>query len=204
MHKGPVAESNLGREFRDEMQSLASELGQKLANALLGTDDRIALPPGSAAALEDFYEPLPESGSGAQVTVDRLLELNAAAAGNTGGPRCFHFVIGGSTPAAMAADLFATALETITYTWTLSPVGVQMEVQALAWLKEMFGLPPAWPGVMVTGATRPMRACALACSSSMAATADSRFLTWVPTATPSRPRSIPSMPPVTRRWRKHW
>jgi glutamate/tyrosine decarboxylase-like PLP-dependent enzyme len=153
MHKGPVAESNLGREFRDEMQSLASELGQKLANALLGTDDRIALPPGSAAALEDFYEPLPESGSGAQVTIDRLLELNAAAAGNTGGPRCFHFVIGGSTPAAMAADLFATALETSTYTWTLSPVGVQMEVQALAWLKEMFGLPPAWPGVMVTGAT---------------------------------------------------
>ena len=41
----------------------------------------------------------------------------------------------------------------MTYTWVLSPVGVQMELQALDWLKEMFGLPKDWSGVMVTGAT---------------------------------------------------
>ena len=94
---------------------------------------------------------LPEEGSGAGKTLERLLELSAAAGGNTAGPKCFHFVIGGSTPAALAADLLATAYDAITYTWVLSPVGVQMELQALDWLKELFGLPRGWAGVMVTG-----------------------------------------------------
>lgn len=62
-------------------------------------------------------------------------------------------MIGGSTPAALGADLLATAFETITYTWVVSPVGVQMELRALHWLKELFGLPADWAGVMVTGGT---------------------------------------------------
>ncbi len=148
-----VNQSTTGQEFRREMEELMEQLKESLATVILETDDRIALPPGAAAALADFYTPLPETGSGAAQTIDRLLELNHLAGGNTSGPRCFHFVIGGSTPAALAADLLATAYEAITYTWILSPVGVQMEVQALNWLKEMLGLPESWPGVMVTGAT---------------------------------------------------
>lgn len=148
-----MKESNLGKELRQEMESLIGQLERSVSNAILETDERIALPPGAESALADVYEPLPETGCGAQKSIERLLELNRLAGGNTGGPRCFHFVIGGSTPAAMAADLLATAYETVTYTWLLSPVGVQMELQALDWLKEMFGLPRAWSGVMVTGAT---------------------------------------------------
>lgn len=148
-----VSQSSIGQEFREETEALIAQLQQALSDVILGTDDRIALPPGSAAALADFYEPLPETGNGAAATIDRIVELNTRAGGNTPGPRCFHFVIGGSTPAALAADLLATAYEQVTYTWVLSPVGVQMEVQALNWLKEMLGLPKSWPGVMVTGAT---------------------------------------------------
>lgn len=148
-----MSQNNIGSEFRTESAELIAKLQESLAKAILTTDDRIALPPGSAAALADFYEPLADSGDGAAATIDRLIELAEAAGGNTPGPRCFHFVIGGSTPAALAADLLATAYEQVTYTWVLSPVGVQMEVQALNWLKELLGLPQSWPGVMVTGAT---------------------------------------------------
>ena len=148
-----MSENDVGREFRRESEDLIALLQETLSDVILGADDRISLPPGSAAALADFYEPLPETGNGAAATIDRIVELNTMAGGNTAGPRCFHFVIGGSTPAALAADLLATAYEQITYTWILSPVGVQMEVQALNWLKEMLGLPKSWPGVMVTGAT---------------------------------------------------
>lgn len=153
MDKTAVTESSLGRDFRQEMEALVGELQQSLGRVILDIDERVALPPGSEAALADFYEPLPLQGHGAEATIERLLELNATAGGNTAGPKCFHFVIGGSTPAALAADLLATAYEAITYTWILSPAGVQMEVQALSWLKEMFGLPQDWSGVMVTGAT---------------------------------------------------
>jgi glutamate/tyrosine decarboxylase-like PLP-dependent enzyme len=147
------AASNLPGRLRQEADELIGQLQAALADAVRGMDERIALPPGAASALAGLREPLPDQGCGAAAAIDRLLELNAAAGANTAGPRCFHFVIGGCTPAAHAADLLASAYDTLTYTWIVSPVGVQMEMQALDWLKELFGLPPQWSGVMVTGAT---------------------------------------------------
>jgi glutamate/tyrosine decarboxylase-like PLP-dependent enzyme len=148
MDPGPV-----GEQFRGEIENLIGQLQIALADAIRGMDHRPALTLGADAALEVLKEPLPDSGCGAQKSIEKLLEINAKAAANTGGPKCFHFIIGGNTPAAMAADLLATAYETVTYTWVVSPVGVQMELQALDWLKELFGLPASMSGIMVTGAT---------------------------------------------------
>jgi glutamate/tyrosine decarboxylase-like PLP-dependent enzyme len=140
-------------DFRGELTRLTGQLQQALAEVIDGTDDRIALPPGARSALEGFRQPLPDTGCGAADAIEELLRLNEAAGANTQGPRCYHFVLGGSTPAALGADLLATAFDTITYTWVTSPVGVEMERQALDWLKELLGLPAAWSGIMVTGAT---------------------------------------------------
>jgi glutamate/tyrosine decarboxylase-like PLP-dependent enzyme len=148
-----MSKQNIGQEFRTEIESLVTQLQTALATVIHSTDERPALSKGADSALEVLNEPLPDIGCGAKQSIEKLLELNAKAAANTGGPKCFHFIIGGSTPAALAADLLATAFETITYTWVVSPVGVQMEVQALNWLKELFGLPASMSGVMVTGAT---------------------------------------------------
>lgn len=144
---------DIGSQFRGEIENLIGQLQTALADAIRGMDERPALTPGADAALAVLKEPLPDTGCGARQSIEKLLELNASAAANTGGPKCFHFIIGGNTPAAMAADLLATAYETVTYTWVVSPVGVQMELQALDWLKELFGLPASMSGIMVTGAT---------------------------------------------------
>lgn len=146
-------DSDLGKEFRQEMATLMEQLKEAIPRVVGSIDDRIALPPDAAKVLADFKEPLPATGSGAQATIERLIDLNDRAGGNVVGPKSYHFVIGGSTPAALAADLLATAYEAITYTWILSPTGVDMETLSLNWLKELFGLPASWPGIMVTGAT---------------------------------------------------
>jgi glutamate/tyrosine decarboxylase-like PLP-dependent enzyme len=146
-------QQNIGEEFRGEIENLIDQLQIALASTIRGMDDRPTLVQGAEAALESLKEPLPEKGCGAQQSIEKLLEMNARAAANTGGPKCFHFIIGGNTPASMAADLLATAYETVTYTWDVSPVGVQMELQALDWLKDLFGLPASMTGIMVTGAT---------------------------------------------------
>ena len=148
-----MIETDIGREFRREMDTLMTYLKEEIPTVVGSIDERIALPPQAGDVLADFREPLPDTGNGAQATIEKLIELNDAAGGNVVGPKSYHFVIGGSTPAALAADLLATAYEAITYTWILSPTGVEMEVQALDWLKELFGLPSDWPGVIVTGAT---------------------------------------------------
>jgi glutamate/tyrosine decarboxylase-like PLP-dependent enzyme len=95
---------------------------------------------------------LPEEGDGA---LEALRELAAgrAAATRSPGPRFFHFIIGGSTPAALGADWLASALDQNTGLWTASPLGSRLESVALDWLKELFGLPTEWSGVLTTGAT---------------------------------------------------
>jgi glutamate/tyrosine decarboxylase-like PLP-dependent enzyme len=148
-----MSEASIGEEFRREMDELMEQLKDQLPKVVGSIDDRIALPPRAGDVLADFREPLPEKGNGARATIEKLIELNDKAGGNVVGPKSYHFVIGGSTPAALGADLLATAYEAITYTWVLSPTGVEMEIQALDWLKELFGLPASWSGVMVTGAT---------------------------------------------------
>ena len=145
--------------LRKEMETLVARLGEMLGAVLLSADERPVSAPGAEAALADFHRALPERGCGAAAALEELLRLNEVAGTNTNGPRCYHFVIGGTTPAAQVADLLATALDAMTYSWVLSPVGVQMERQALDWLKELFGLPESWAGVMVTGATMANYTC---------------------------------------------
>ena len=60
-----VEDNGIGRQFRQESEALMETLTASLAAAIRGTDERIALPPGATDALEGFYEPLPETGSGA-------------------------------------------------------------------------------------------------------------------------------------------
>jgi len=143
----------IGAVFRAELEHVVEQLQSSLADIIHGTDERPALVAGAETALRELAGPLPETGCGARQSIATLLEMNRRAGGNTGGPKCFHFIIGGSTPASLAADLLATAYETLPYTWVISPVGVHMEIQALDWLKQLFGLPGTMAGVMVTGAS---------------------------------------------------
>jgi glutamate/tyrosine decarboxylase-like PLP-dependent enzyme len=148
-----MTDEDLGRAWRAEAAELAPRIAAALGEAMATVDVRIALPPGADAALAGLAAPLPETGPGAAAALARLRELIERAGANTNGPRCFHFVIGGTTPAALGADLLATIHDTLTYTWVTSPLGVTMELQALAWLRELLALPRAWSGVMVTGAS---------------------------------------------------
>jgi glutamate/tyrosine decarboxylase-like PLP-dependent enzyme len=61
--------------------------------------------------------------------------------------------MGGGTPAALAADWLTGALDQIAFTWTSSPFAMRLEKISLGWLKELFGLPAAWSGVLTSGAT---------------------------------------------------
>jgi len=139
--------------LREEAESLVTLLADALHEAIAGADRRIAMPPDPDAALVSLAESLPETGHGCRKTLERLLELQDKGGTNTAGPRCYHFVVGGNTPAAHGADLVAAAFDVLTYSWIVSPVGVRMEIQALDWLKELLHLPALMTGVIVTGAT---------------------------------------------------
>lgn len=107
--------------------------------------------PGAEEAADKLRGPFPESGAGTLETIETLLGAREAAV-RSSGPRYFHFVQGGTTPAALAADWITSFLDQNPAMWVASPLGGRLEVIAISWLKEMFSLPAEWGGVLTTGA----------------------------------------------------
>jgi glutamate/tyrosine decarboxylase-like PLP-dependent enzyme len=107
------------------------------------------------ARLSDFADAggLPDKGEGAVAAVHRLLGVGTATATHSAGPRFFHFVIGGGTPAALAADWTASMLDQNAGFRASSVLATETETVALRWLRELFGLPESYGGALVASAT---------------------------------------------------
>jgi glutamate/tyrosine decarboxylase-like PLP-dependent enzyme len=103
--------------------------------------------------LADFDAPLPSVGSGAIQALEELIRKGVDGAVTSAGPRCFHFITGGTTPAALGADWLTTTLDQMAYAWVASPIAAKLELVSLAWLKDLFDLPSDWGGIITTGAT---------------------------------------------------
>jgi glutamate/tyrosine decarboxylase-like PLP-dependent enzyme len=70
---------------------------------------------------------------------------------STAGPRYFGFVTGGSTPAAVAADMMTSAWDQNGFNVVYSPAAAVAEEVAGGWLKELFGIPAGAAVGFVTG-----------------------------------------------------
>ncbi len=103
--------------------------------------------------LAEFDRPLPDEGSGAIQALEELIRKGLDGAVNSAGPRFFHFITGGSTPAALGADWLTTTLDQMAYAWVSSPLATKLELISLSWLKDLFGLPTDWGGIITTGTT---------------------------------------------------
>src|SRR5207248_1873410 len=104
------------------------------------------------AALAALHE-LPDDGEGTLETLRELIEISDGARVVSSGPRFFHWVIGGATPAALGADWLASVLDQNAGGWQASPLATELETVSIAWLLDLFGLPKSWSGVLVTGGT---------------------------------------------------
>nr|MDT0658894.1 pyridoxal-dependent decarboxylase [Micromonospora sp. DSM 115978] len=96
---------------------------------------------------------LPAHGDGSAAVVDRLLRWGTTTATHSAGPRFFHFVIGGVTPAALAADWTASLLDQNAGFRASSLLAAELERTALRWLRELFDLPAGFGGALVASAT---------------------------------------------------
>jgi glutamate/tyrosine decarboxylase-like PLP-dependent enzyme len=142
-----VADPILDRDALDECLRLVA---RGAADYLAGVDEALVRPAGAPDGLGGS---LPDEGVGSVAALRTLVEAAEVGATRSAGPRFFHFVMGGGTPAALAADWLASALDQIAFNWVSSPLAMELEQISVAWLKELFGLPAAWSGVLTTGAT---------------------------------------------------
>lgn len=138
---------------RAELEPALALVAERARAYLAGLDDAPLHARNVEEAAWSFDGSLPEQGSGAEATLARLLDEGLDGTIASAGPRNFHFVTGGVTPAALGADWLASLLDQNSFAWIESPLGAQLERVALRWLRELFNLPAEWGGVLTTGAT---------------------------------------------------
>jgi glutamate/tyrosine decarboxylase-like PLP-dependent enzyme len=105
------------------------------------------------ARLRAFHITLQEESIDAERVLKELDEIGSPATMAMAGPRFFGFVIGGSLPAALAANWLAGAWDQNTGLFNSTPGTSSLEQVALAWLLDVLGLPKESAGAFVTGTT---------------------------------------------------
>jgi aromatic-L-amino-acid decarboxylase len=119
---------------------------------LTGCDKR---PAGATADLAQlrarFDRPLAQAGvDPVRVIEDLVRDAEGGIIGNTSG-RFFGWVIGGSLPAALAADWLTSTWDQNAAIHACGPAEAVIEEVAGRWLKELFGLPETASFAFVTG-----------------------------------------------------
>jgi glutamate/tyrosine decarboxylase-like PLP-dependent enzyme len=133
---------------------LLADAAQRAIHYLDGLAERPVAPdPHAVLRVERFDEPLPDGPVDPSEVLALLDEVGSPATIASAGGRFFGFVIGGSLPAALAANWLAGAWDQNAVFYTVTPAAARLEQVALGWLLDLFGLPPGCAGAFVTGAT---------------------------------------------------
>ncbi|MFI5293157.1 MAG: pyridoxal phosphate-dependent decarboxylase family protein, partial [Candidatus Limnocylindrales bacterium] len=127
----------------------------ELADAYLASlDERPVKRPVDLPALRAAMGgPLPDGPSDPLSVVEALATTADPGLVGSAGPRYFGFVIGGSVPAAMAADWLTSAWDQNAGLYAISPAASVAEEVAAGWLVELLRLPAETSTGFVTGAT---------------------------------------------------
>lgn len=137
------------------MEQLLTATAVRAARYLAGLNERGTAPaPEAVTGLRRLDEPLPEHPADPESVIDLLDQVGSPATMASAGGRFFGFVVGGSVPAAVAANWLAGAWDQNAGIVVLSPIAAKLEEVAMRWMLDLFGLPPGCGAGFVTCATQ--------------------------------------------------
>ena len=138
----------------EKVRDLLNLTAETAARYLESLETRRVAPTAEAlAGLTELDEPLPELPLEAERVLEMLDRIGSPATVGMAGRRFFGFVIGGSLPAALAANWLAGAWDQNPGLFVASPIGTVLEEVCLGWLLDVLKLPSGSGGAFVTGAT---------------------------------------------------
>ena len=141
-----MSQTHLDSDWQN-IDNLLQSARDTAAQFLAGVDERHAGPP-----TINYGSPrLSESGIGAEQALQHFISKYGDGLSGSAGPRYWAFVTGGTTPAALVGDWL-----TSTFDQNAADPGTtvaHVELETLAWLRQLFGLSDEHVGAFVTGAT---------------------------------------------------
>lgn len=140
--------------FGDETAVLFHRAAEAAARFRIGIGARVQRPEiDYAEALRRFDAPTPETGLAATAVIDDLIRRATPGLSAMTGPRFFGWVIGGSHPVGVAADVLTSAWGQNVGNHAASPGAAAAEAVAARWLLDILDLPRDCSVGFVTGAT---------------------------------------------------
>jgi len=135
------------KELLSETAARSARYAATIANR------RVPPRPEDIAQLERLGGPSPDGPCDPAEVLALLDDAGSPATVATTGGRYFGFVIGGTLPAALAANWLAGAWDQNAAMQIMSPVAAKVEEIVLAWILELLALPSASGAGFVTGTT---------------------------------------------------
>jgi glutamate/tyrosine decarboxylase-like PLP-dependent enzyme len=136
------------------MRDLLNQAAETAVRYLETLDERgVAPTPDALAELAQLNQPLQEDPLSPAAVLEMLDRIGSPATMGMAGRRYFGFVIGGSLPAALAANWLAGAWDQCPGLFAASPIGTVLEEVSLGWLLDVLRLPAESGAAFVTGAT---------------------------------------------------
>ena len=105
----------------------------------------------AAALCRSLREPAPEQGTALTPLLDHLFHDCIPRSFTTIGPGYLAYIPGGGLYTAALADFIADTTNRFTGIWQAAPVLVQLEANALDWLRDWMGFPDTTRGLFTTG-----------------------------------------------------
>ncbi len=136
------------------VEALLRDAANRAARYLQALPERRVSPvPSALEGLGRFSTPLQDHPVAAAEVLEELDTIGSPATVASAGGRFFGFVIGGSLPAALAANILAAAWDQNAVLEIASPVGAALEKVCRTWITDVLGLPTEAEVGFVTSAT---------------------------------------------------
>lgn len=136
------------------MKELLAETSARAVRYIRELDQRPVAPSAKdIGRLKALAGPLPEDPTDPAEVLALLDDVGSPATVATTGGRYFGFVIGGTLPAALAANWLAGAWDQNVAMQIMSPVSARLEEIVTEWIVDLLGLPSGSGAGFVTGTT---------------------------------------------------
>ena len=144
-----------------------------LKHALSYLDNLDESPVSATATLDELrsglYKPLPDTGIESTEIINELVNDTKGGLLGSAGGRFFGWVIGGSVPAALAADILTSAWDQNAALYATAPAAAVVEEVCGVWLKDLLKLPKESSFALVTGCQMAHVTCLAAARNSVLA-----------------------------------